>query len=78
MEDLDISVTDYSWMENRNGLRDIRKVVISYTNTVVLLSGIGKSGKLLRGGIGVTVKDMDLIATEWLKCRKIAKALGSR
>jgi hypothetical protein len=70
--DLQIKVTDGSWMENRNGMPEIREAVIFIRGGMAGISGIGKSGKELRGGIRVTPEDMDRIAAEWLKCRKIA------
>ena len=70
-----------SWLENRNGVRDLTAVhVVHHLKNLglqnVWLSGIGKSGAELRGGLVIGADTFEQICHEFLQERgyQITKA----
>jgi len=63
------------WLENRNGLADLTKLVARSVRQaagegeVMYIEGIGKRGAYLRGGIMVEVQVFDELAIKWLEAR---------
>jgi hypothetical protein len=58
------------WLENRNGFRDIREVLVELETlpgvSRVWISGIGYSGKTLRGVLGMTQESFAQVCRDYL------------
>jgi hypothetical protein len=63
-----VNIAD-AWTENRNGFRPIKEVGVHAFGSRVIVSGIGSSGKELRGGIAMSSSEMDALCIRWLKER---------
>ena len=68
-----VEVNEYSWAQGRNGIRDIRAVVLSPLSHVqkVMVDVITRArGVRMNAGFSIGIEDMDELCRQWIKYRK--------
>lgn len=58
-----------SFIIGRNGLFQLRAVEVQSSGGFAFISGVGRSGKPIDGGIRLAAEDMDRLAHRWLRER---------